>query len=86
MVTLLMAIINMPNFSIAIALVVALGLFIPCWAVSFRRLHDTGRSGWWILLAFIPYIGGLALLIICCLKSGEDNKYGPKPKTGMIER
>ena len=55
-------------------------------AACVRRLHDTGRSGWWYFLAILPYIGGIALFIIFCLKSDEDNKYGPKPKTGMIER
>ena len=53
--------------------------FIPGLAVSVRRLHDTGRSGWWLLLAFIPYIGSIALLIIFCIGSDEDNKYGSKP-------
>ena len=85
-ITILMAAINTPEFIASIALIIALGLFIPCWSVSFRRLHDTGRSGWWCLLVLIPYIGSLALLIIFCIGSVEDNKYGPKPKTGMIER
>ena len=40
----------------------ALALFVPSIAVGIRRLHDTGKSGWWTLLAFIPLLGGLVLL------------------------
>lgn len=58
-----------------------LATFIPALAVTVRRLHDTGRSGWWYLTAFIPYIGGFILLGLCCIDSKvEDNKYGPNPK------
>jgi len=62
-----------------IGIVIALLLVVPTWAVCFRRLHDTGRSGWWMLLYFLPYVGFIALLIIFCQKSDDDNKYGPKP-------
>lgn len=84
-VTLLMTVIN-ETALIGFILALVLGLIIPSWAVSFRRLHDTGRSGWWCLLSFIPYIGSFILLIIFCLKSDNDNKYGPKPKSRIIER
>ncbi|SUD89965.1 DUF805 domain-containing protein [Psychrobacter phenylpyruvicus] len=58
-----------------------LGLIIPMWAVTIRRLHDTGKSGWWALITFIPYIGPIVLLIFCCLDSEPGmNKYGPNPK------
>ena len=81
-----MAIINIPEFITGAALIIAFGLLIPTWAVSFRRLHDTGRSAWYMLWSIVPYLGGIILLIIFCNKSDEDNKYGPKPKTGVIER
>ena len=46
-----------------------------------RRLHDTNRSGWWILIGFIPFIGFLVLLIFVLLDSTEEsNQYGPNPK------
>lgn len=57
-----------------------LGLFIPSIALAVRRLHDTGRSGWWLLLSFIPYIGSIILLVFYCLKSEDgNNSYGPNP-------
>lgn len=61
--------------------VYALAVFIPSIAVFVRRLHDTGRSGWWILIAFIPLIGALVLLVFMLLDSEDkENKYGPSPK------
>lgn len=60
-----------------------LGVFIPGLAVAVRRLHDTGRSGWWLLVGLIPVIGGLVLLVFMVLDSEEGaNEYGPNPKTG----
>ena len=54
---------------------------IPMWAVSVRRLHDTDRRGWWILIAFVPAIGILWLFILYCLKgTPEDNRFGPPPR------
>ncbi|MBY0012501.1 DUF805 domain-containing protein [Paenibacillus typhae] len=55
-------------------------IFIPSWAVLVRRLHDSGRTGWWVLIAFIPYLGYLILFIFACLDSEGDNQYGPSPK------
>ena len=46
-----------------------------------RRLHDTGRVGWWILIAFVPLIGGIWLLILMVLEGNSgDNAYGPPPR------
>ncbi|WP_019962408.1 DUF805 domain-containing protein [Woodsholea maritima] len=53
--------------------------FIPRLAVSVRRLHDVGLTGWLIFLGFIPF-GGFVLLIIMLQDSQMDNKYGPNPK------
>ncbi|QLR72980.1 DUF805 domain-containing protein [Citrobacter freundii] len=57
--------------------------FIPfTMAVTVRRLHDTNRSGWWYLLAFIPLVGDLVLFIFMCLKGTEgENRFGKDPKT-----
>jgi len=60
--------------------IVILGLLIPSLAVTVRRLHDTNRSGWWVLIIFIPLIGPIFLLVFLCLKSDEgENQFGPNP-------
>lgn len=61
-------------------IIVTLGLLLPGIAVAIRRLHDTGRSGWWYLLVFIPIIGWLALLFWFVQPSDEgSNEYGEAP-------
>ena len=58
----------------------ALAAFLPATAVLVRRLHDINRSGWWWLLAFIPYVGWAVLLIFLCLRGTPgDNDYGLDP-------
>jgi uncharacterized membrane protein YhaH (DUF805 family) len=51
-----------------------------------RRLHDTGRSGWWYLIGLIP-IGGIILLLIWTVgdSQADINKYGPSPKLAEQE-
>lgn len=70
---------QMFRLTVGVSVIIALLLMVPTYAVCVRRLHDTGRTGWWLLLYFIPCIGAIALLIMLCRKSDEDNKYGPKP-------
>ncbi|MBO9710195.1 MAG: DUF805 domain-containing protein [Caulobacter sp.] len=61
--------------------VFGLGIFIPSIAVAFRRLHDTNRSAWWLLIAFIPLIGIVVLLVFYVLPGTVGpNKFGPDPK------
>lgn len=58
-----------------------LAVLLPTLAVGARRLHDTGRSGWWQLLAFIPVIGAIVLIVFYATAGGRSvNKYGPDPK------
>jgi uncharacterized membrane protein YhaH (DUF805 family) len=57
-----------------------LALFLPSLAVAIRRLHDTTRSGWWVLLALIPVVGTIILIIFYVQDSHPDNQYGPSPK------
>lgn len=58
----------------------ALATLVPGLAVSVRRLHDTNKSGWWLLLCLVP-LGGLIILILECLDSDPgDNQFGPNPK------
>ncbi|MFF3460823.1 DUF805 domain-containing protein [Streptomyces sp. NPDC002619] len=65
----------------AIVAVVAVGLLLPAWGVAVRRLHDTGRSGWWLLIGLIPLVGGIVLLVFYCSDSVPGaNKYGANPK------
>jgi len=59
----------------------SLGTFLPAFAVMFRRLHDTGRSGWWMFISFVPLIGGLIFLYFLICDSDEGfNDYGANPK------
>ena len=55
--------------------------FIPSLAVTVRRLHDIGKSGWFYLIVLIPLIGPIWLLVLHCTEGQkEDNKWGPDPK------
>ena len=57
------------------------GHLVPALAVTVRRLHDTGKSGWMYLLVIIPYIGSLIIFIFTVMQGDRgDNKYGPDPK------
>ena len=58
----------------------ALAVILPALAVTVRRLHDTNRSGWWILVNLIPYVGGLVLLVLCAFAgTSGPNRYGDEP-------
>lgn len=63
------------------SLLFSLFIFIPGLALDVRRLHDTGRSGWWLLICLLPIIGAIVLLVFFC-KAGTvgENEYGPDPK------
>ena len=68
-----------PAFTVAY-MVWMLGLLIPSLAVGVRRLHDTNRSGWYLLLTFIPLVGGIVLLVFLATQGAPDsNRYGPPP-------
>jgi hypothetical protein len=62
---------------------------VPAMAVGVRRLHDTGRSGWWMLVSLIPFVGGIWLIVLMCLDgSAGDNRYGSPPDgtTGNVPK
>ncbi len=64
-----------------IMLIYALIIFIPALSLQVRRLHDTGKSGWFLLISFVPMIGGILLFVFMVLDSTPGaNKYGPNPK------
>ncbi|GAA0585460.1 DUF805 domain-containing protein [Caenispirillum bisanense] len=59
-----------------------LAVIIPSLAVGVRRLHDVDKSGWWLLIAFIPVLGILVLLYFMVIKGSEgDNRFGPPAPT-----
>lgn len=63
-----------------LAVVYGVGTFIPSLAVTVRRLHDQDRTGWWILVQFLPF-GGLVLLVFMLLDGTPGtNRFGPDPK------
>lgn len=67
----------------SLATILGIIFWIPLLGVSVRRLHDTGKSGWWMLLA-ITSLTSIVLLIFFCMDSQEEaNEYGPSPKYGM---
>ncbi|MBV8315053.1 MAG: DUF805 domain-containing protein [Planctomycetaceae bacterium] len=78
-----------PLSSLSIPLILAfylyaLAVLVPCVAVTVRRLHDTGQSGWLCLLYLVPTFGTAALLVFMLLDSAPgQNQYGPNPKQAV---
>lgn len=65
----------------------SLAVFLPSIAVGFRRLHDIGKSGWWMLLCLIPIIGWVWLIILFATDSNPgENMYGKNPKEAPIAK
>ena len=63
----------------------SLAVLIPSLAVTVRRLHDTDRSGWWLLIGLVPLIGAIVLLVFMLLDSTPgDNQHGANPKGTMV--
>ncbi len=59
----------------------SLAVILPSLSVAVRRLHDVGKSGWWLLIVLVPLVGGVLLLIWACTDSNPgENQYGPNPK------
>jgi len=62
-----------------------LAVFLPAIGVTIRRLHDTDRSGWWILITLIPVIGAIWVLVLLVLDgTAGQNQYGPDPKAAAL--
>ena len=67
-----------------LSFIVSVGLFLPGLSVAIRRLHDTNRTGWWVLIGLIPIIGFIVLLIFYLQDSDAgENQYGPHPAGGV---
>lgn len=61
-------------------MVVGLAFLLPSLGIAVRRLHDIGKSGWWMFISLIPLIGAIILLVWWCKDSQmEPNEYGPVP-------
>ena len=71
---------------VLVHIIISIVIFIVgSFAVAIRRLHDTGRSGWWLLVNCVPIIGGIILLIWMVKDSDEGkNQYGPNPKETLV--
>ncbi len=70
---------------IALYILFALAIFLPSLAVCVRRLHDSGKGGAWVLMAFIPLVGGIILLILMLLDGDAgDNQFGPDPRNPTL--
>lgn len=64
-----------------LAVIYSLALLVPGLAVTVRRLHDSGKSGWYILISLIPLVGTILLLVAVCKDSQlGENQYGECPK------
>jgi uncharacterized membrane protein YhaH (DUF805 family) len=71
---------------VVLSVIYSLGVLIPGIAVGIRRLHDTGRSGWWTFIVLIPLVGVIMLLVFLCQDSAPgDNEYGPNPKLTSVQ-
>lgn len=67
--------------SMILYFIYVLATLVPSLAVTVRRLHDTGRSGGWFFIAFVPFVGGIILLVFTVLEGQPAaNQYGPNPK------
>ncbi len=75
---------NIIGTSNVLGTIYSLAVLVPGIAVSVRRLHDTNRSGWWVLIGLVPLIGAIVLLVFVVQDSQPgDNQYGPNPKADM---
>ena len=63
-----------------VSVIYALAILLPYLGVTARRLHDTGRSGWMMLLALIPFVGVIIVIVLCALEGQkESNQFGEAP-------
>jgi len=64
-----------------VMIVFYIAILIPTVAVEVRRFHDQDKSGWFVLLNFVPFVGWLIVLVLMCLEGTKgENQYGPDPK------
>ena len=69
-----------PVIELGVVGIVNVALICPSLAVSSRRLHDTNRKAWWLLMNLLPVIGWIWLWVLFCFKGMEgENRFGPDP-------
>ncbi len=68
-------------------IIFAIVYIIPSISIAVRRLHDIGKSGWWYFISFIPFVGGIWLLVLLVTKGDiGNNSYGPSPIESVIPK
>ena len=67
-----------------ISMIVGLALLVPSISIAARRLHDTGRTGWWQLIVLIPLISFIVLIVFLAQDSHDANDYGVNPKADSL--
>lgn len=67
--------------TVLFSVITGLGLLLPNLTVLVRRLHDTGRTGWWALLELLPFVGAIVLFVFALLPSDGPNRWGEGPDT-----
>jgi uncharacterized membrane protein YhaH (DUF805 family) len=74
-------VISESRFIAGVLMIYYLASIVPSVAITVRRLHDIGKSGWAYLFGFIPLVGSFILIIFACMKGQPNhNQYGPNPK------
>ena len=76
---------NLIGLQSILSTIYSLAVLLPGIGVSIRRLHDTDRTGWWLLLSLIPIIGAIVLLVFMAQDGqADENQYGLNPKLNTI--
>lgn len=79
-ITIVLDIIDVAIKSEILGIIYGLAVLLPGLAVSIRRLHDTDKSGWWVLIGIIPIVGAIVLIVFCAQAGTPGpNKYGQGP-------
>lgn len=59
----------------SVTIIISILYWLASWSVKVRRLHDTNRSGWWILIEIIPLIGGIWMFVLTLLPSNPNSRW-----------
>ena len=66
---------------LVIYVIYTLAMLIPTIAVGIRRLHDTNKTGWLLLVGLVPFVGGIILIVFFAIAGDEGpNQYGEVPQ------
>lgn len=77
----ILSVIDVVAGTMALGAIFSLVVLIPSISIAARRLHDTGKSGWWQLIMLVPLIGWIILIVMLAQPSQGENAYGPEPAT-----